>query len=204
MKVSIDNLSNLLSKTINTGLQAHVHKLGFGVHLQSSEDGLIDLELKHELFALVLGVSLEGAKNLLLLSGGETVGGNDGDLLLLVELLVKLGVLLGDLLDVHEALVLGEDLDEADGDLVEVASLLKANVEGADLLNTDTGVQSEHLEALRVLVKLAQEFHVFVHIVEGAVLRCSCKENCCVSAWDGVFLGRGLVVGSRLNPLDIS
>jgi hypothetical protein len=60
------------------------------------------------------------------------------------------------------------------------------------------------LEALRVLVKLTQEFHVFVHIVEGAVLRCSSKENCCVSAWDSVFLGRGLVVRSRLNLLDIT
>lgn len=67
---SIDSLSNLLGKMINTALQAHVHELGFSVHLQSSEDGLIDLELKHELFALVLGVSLEGTEDLLLLSGG--------------------------------------------------------------------------------------------------------------------------------------
>jgi len=67
---SIDNLGNLLSKTINTGLQAHVHELRFSVHLQSSEDGLIDLELKHELFALVLGISLESTEDLLLLSGG--------------------------------------------------------------------------------------------------------------------------------------
>lgn len=87
---------------------------------------------------------------------------------------------------------------------MEVASLLKTDVEGADLLNTDTGVQSEHLEALRVLVQLAQEFHVFVHIEEGAFLRCSSKENCCVSAWDGVLLGRRLVIGSRLNFLDIT
>jgi hypothetical protein len=54
------------------------------------------------------------------------------------------------------------------------------------------------------LVQLAQEFHVFVHIVESAFLRSSSKENCCVSAWDGVLLGRGLVVGSRLNLLDIT
>jgi uncharacterized protein YhhL (DUF1145 family) len=60
------------------------------------------------------------------------------------------------------------------------------------------------LEALRVFVKLVQEFHVFVHIIEGSVLRSSCEENGGVSAWDGVFLGRRLVVGSRLNLLDIS
>jgi len=51
---SIDKLRIFLSKTINTGLQAHVNEFGYGVHLQSSEDGLINLELKHELFALVL------------------------------------------------------------------------------------------------------------------------------------------------------
>jgi hypothetical protein len=54
------------------------------------------------------------------------------------------------------------------------------------------------------LIELTQEFHVFVHIIESAFLRCSSKENCCVSAWDGVLLGRGLVVGSRLNLLDIT
>jgi hypothetical protein len=185
-------------------LQAHVHELRLGVHLQSSEDSTIDLELNDEFLALVLGVGLESSEDLLLLISRETVGRDDGDLLLLVELLVKLGVLLSYFLNEHEALVLSEDFDEADGDLVEVASLLKASIEGADLLHTNTGILSEQLEALTVSVELTEELHVFVNIVESSLLRSSCEENSSVSAWDGVFLRGGLVVGSRLDLLDIT
>ncbi len=193
-----------MSETINARSQTHVHELCLSVHLQSAEDGLFDLELDDEFLALVLGVGLEGCEDLLLFLSGEAVSRNDGDLLFLVELLIELGVLLSDLLDEHEALVLGEDLDEADGHVVEVTGLAQACVEGADLLAADTCVLGEHLEALAVGVDLAKEFHVFEHTVKGAVLGGSGEKDGCIAAWDGVLLGGGLVVGSRLNLLDIT
>jgi hypothetical protein len=52
------------------------------------------------------------------------------------------------------------------------------------------------LEAFRVVIKLSKELHVFVDVVEGARLRGSGEENGGIAAWNGVFLGRGLVIGS--------
>lgn len=202
--LSINSLLDLLSKTINARSQTHVHELRLGVHLQSAEDGLFDLELDDELLALVLGVGLESCEHLLLLLSGEAVSRNDGDLLFLVELLVKLGVLLSDLLDEHQALVLGEDLNEADGNFVEVAGLTQTCVEGADLLATDTGILGEHLETFAVSVDLSKEFHVFEDVVKGTVLGGGGEKDGCVAAWNGVLLRGGLVVGSRLNLLDIT
>lgn len=202
--LSIDHLLNLLRKTINTGGQTHVHELGLSVHLQSTENSLIDLELDLEFLVLVLGVGLEAVENLLLLVLGKAVGRDHGDLLLLVELLVELGILLRDFLDEHQTLVLSEDLNEADGHCVEVASLLEALVELTDLLHADTSVLGEQLEALRVGVQLAQELHVFVHVVKGALLRSGGEEHASIAAWDGVFLGRRLVVGGGLDLLHIT
>jgi hypothetical protein len=141
---------------------------------------------------------------LLLLVGGEAVGGNHSDLLFFVELLIELGVLLGNLLDEHQALVLGEDLDEADGHLVEVTGLAQTCVEGADLLATDTGILCELLEAFTVGIELSNEFHVFEYIVKSSLLGGSCEEDGCIAAWDGILLGRGLVIRSRLNLLNVT
>lgn len=174
---SIDHLLDLLVEAVNTGGETHVHELGFGVHLETAEDGLVYLELDDELFALVLGVCLEAAEDLVLLILVELVGRDDSDLLLLVELLVELAVLLSNLLDEHKALVLSEHLDEAEGHLVEVASLLKASVEQLDFLDTDTSVEGEHLEGLRVGVELTEELHVFVDVVEGTFLRGGGEEH---------------------------
>lgn len=193
-----------MRETINTGSQAHIHELRLSVHLEASEDGLIDLEFNDELLALVLGVGLEAAEDLLLLVLGEAVRGDDGDLLFFVELLVELGVLLGDLLDEHQTLVLSEHLDETDGHCVEVSCLLKALVELTDLLNANSGILGEKLEALRVSVELAQELHIFIHVVESTFLRGSCEEHASIATWDGVFLGGRLVVGSRLDLLHVS
>lgn len=201
---SVNHLLDLLVETVNTGGQAHVHELRLGVHLQAAEDGLIDLELDDELLALVLGVGLERAEDLLLLLSGEAVGREDGDLLLLVELLIELGVLVGNLLDEHETLVLSKDLNEADGDLVEITGLLQALVELLDLLEANTSVLGEELEGLGVAVELGQELHVLVHFIEGACLRSGGEEHGGVAARDGVLLGGGLVVGSRLDALDVA
>ena len=201
---SVDHLLDFLLETVNARHETHVHELRLGVHLQAAENRLLDLELDDELLALVLGVRLQGSENLLLLVSGEAVGGDDGDLLLLVELLVELGVLLGDLLDEHEALVLGEDLDEAGGHVVEVAGLAQARIEGADLLAADAGVLRELLEALAVRVELADELHVLEHVVERALLGGGREENGRVAAWDRVLLRRGLVVGGRLNLLNVT
>ena len=54
------------------------------------------------------------------------------------------------------------------------------------------------------MVELAKELHVFVNIVKGALLGSSGEENGSVSAWDGVFLRRGLVIGSRLDLLNVT
>ena len=202
--VSVDHLLDLLVEAINTRSKTHVHELRLGVHLEPAEDGLVDLELDDEFLALVLGVGLEAAEDLLLLVLGETVGGDDGDLLLLVELLVELAVLLGDLLDEHQALVLREHLDEADGNLVEVTGLLKASVELSDLLDTDTSILGEQLEGLGVGVEFTEESHVFVDIIKSGLLRGGCEEHGSIAPWDGVFLGGGLVVRGGLNFLDIT
>ena len=141
---------------------------------------------------------------MLLLVGGEAVGGNHSDLLFFVELLIELGVLLGNLLDEHQALVLCEDLDEADGHLVEVTGLAQTCVEGADLLATDTGILCELLEAFTVCVELSNEFHVFEYIVKSSLLGGGCEEDGCIAPWDGILLGRGLVIRSRLNLLNVT
>jgi hypothetical protein len=60
------------------------------------------------------------------------------------------------------------------------------------------------LEAFAVSVDFAKEFHVFEHTVKGTVLGGSGEEDGCIAAWDGVLLRGGLVVGSRLNLLDIT
>ena len=162
---SIDHLLDLLVEAIDTGGETHVHELRLGVHLETTKDGLVNLELENELFALVLGVSLETLEDLSLFILIKLVSGDDGDFLLLVELLIEFTVLLSDLLDEHEALVLSEDLDESQGHLVEVTRLLQAGVEQLDLLQAHTGVLGEVLEALGVGVKLAKVFHVFVDLV---------------------------------------
>lgn len=145
---SIDHPLDLLVEAINARSETHVHELGLGVHLEAAQDGLVDFELDHELLPLVLGVRLQGSEHLILLRSGKLGRRDHGDLLLLVELLIELGVLIGNLLDVHEALVLSKDLNEADGDCVEITSLLEALVEFVDFLDADTCVESEHLEAL--------------------------------------------------------
>ena len=122
----------------------------------------------------------------------------------LVELLIEFAELLSDFLDVHESLVLSEDLDEADGDSVEVSGLLEACVEEADFLETDSGILGEHLEALGVSVELAEEFHVLENVVESGFLGGGGEEHSGVAAGDGVFLGRGLVVGGRLDLLHVT
>jgi hypothetical protein len=35
-------------------------------------------------------------------------------------------------------------------------------------------------------------------------LRGSCEEDSCIAAWNGVLLGGGLIVGGRLNLLDVA
>jgi hypothetical protein len=87
---------------------------------------------------------------------------------------------------------------------VEVAGLAQTCVEGADLLATDTGILCELLEAFTVGVELSNEFHVFEYIVKSSLLGGGCEEDGCIAAWDGILLGGGLVVGSRLNLLDIT
>jgi hypothetical protein len=108
-------------------------------------------------------------------------------------LLIELLVLLSDFLNEHESLVLSKDFNELDGDWVEISSSIEESlIEKLDFFHANTSVLSELLEALRVIIKLTKEHHIFKHIVETFLLRSSGEKNCSISAWDSVFFGRWL------------
>jgi len=201
---SIDEPGDFASELLDSGGETHVHELGLRVHLQSSLDGGVHSELELELLVFVLGVGLEGSEDLVLLGGGELLGRDNGDLLLLVEGLVELGVLGGNEVQVGESLVLGEDLDELDGEGVEIGKRLQSLVELLDFLGANACVLRELLERLRVLVQLLEVGEVLVDRVQSLLLRGGREEHSGVPALNSVVLGGGLVVGGRLNLLHVS
>ena len=105
-------LADLGLNAVESAGERHIHEFRLGVHLKAAHDGLINLVVDGELLALVLGIGLKSCNNLRLLVGAELSSRDNGDLLLLVELLVELGVLLGDLVDEVQALVLSEHSQE--------------------------------------------------------------------------------------------
>ena len=193
---SLTELANLVFNAVKSAGKRHVHKLGLSVHLKATKDGLINLVVNSELLAGVLGVGLEGGDNLRLLVGVELRGRDDGDLLLLVELLVELGVLVGDAVEAVETLVLVQHLNESLGGSADTSNFLKDHVELSNLLRSDALVLSEESEHFAVLVDLLEVAHILEDVVEVAVHGGSGEEYAGVTAINGVFLGGRLVVSS--------
>ena len=156
------------------------------------------------MLANVKGVSLEGINDLNLLVLSEVSGRDDRDLLLLVELLVQLAVLLGDLVELAETLVLGEDSQELVSDFAECSSLCEGLIELADFFGANTAILGKEAEHLRVLVDSLQEAHVLEALEKIIVLRSSGEKDTSVAASNSILLVRRLVVVGRVNPLDVT
>ena len=116
--------------------------------MQSALDGWVDSEVKGELLSGVLGVGLQGSQDLSLLGGIQHISGDDGDLFFFVEQLVQLLVPGGNMIDVDQSLVLGQHLQELDGQLVEVSEASQSLVKGLDFSSSYTLVLSEESERL--------------------------------------------------------
>ena len=201
---SVSKLADLAADAVVSARKRHVHELGLRVHLEAAHDRLVDLVVDSELLAFVLGVSLQGRYNLRLLVFGKISGGDDGDLLLLVELLVQFGVLLGDVVDLVQTLVLGQDGQETHGGFAEGSRLLERGVKLGDLFAADATILGEQTELLAVSVDLLHEAQVLVHVVQIAILRSCGEEHSGVTALNGVLLGGWLVIWGRFNHLDVA
>jgi len=156
------------------------------------------------LLALVQGVGLKRRDDLRLLGGRQSRGRDDGDLLLLVELLVQLGVLGANLFDVEKTLVLSENGQEMESSLTERSSFSEGLVELIDFFGSDATILGEETEGIAVTVQFMKVLRVFVHSEEGIVLGGSGEQNARVAALNGIFLRGWLVVGSRLDLTDVS
>ena len=177
MTVSVSKLADLAADAVVSAGERHVHELGLRVHLEAAHDRLIDLVVDSELLALVLRICLQSRNDLRLLVIGEISGRDDRDLLLLVELLVQLGVLFGDVVDLVQALILRQDGQETHGSVAKGRRLLEGDVELGDLFLADATILGEQAELLAIFVDLLHEAQVFVHVVEVAVLRGCGEEN---------------------------
>ena len=138
------------------------------------------------------------------MGSSESFSGDNGDLLLLVELGVEFRELVGDLVDEHEALVLGQDGEEIHGDGGEVGGLGQDPVEGSDFFFANATVLSQQSEIFRVLVELCKVDHVFVDVEESRVSGSGGEKNTGIASFDSVLLAGRLVVGRRLNNLDVA
>ena len=201
---SLGKLGDLLGDSLDTGVERHVHEFRLSVHLETSENGTIDLVLNSEFFSFVSGVGFKGREDLVSLGAGKLSSRDNCDFLLLVELSVQLLELLSNLLNEHKSLVLSKNSQEVDSGIGEGSSLEESLVEQFDFLLANTSVLGELTELLGVNIQLAEVGHVLVDVVESASLGGSGEENGSVSALDGVFLAGGSVVGGRVELLDVS
>jgi len=87
---------------------------------------------------------------------------------------------------------------------VEISDTTESLVEEADLLNSNTSVLSEQLERFGVLIKTLDVSNIFIDGVKSLLLRSTGEENGGISALDGVFLGWWLVIGGRVDLLNIT
>ena len=103
----------------------------------------IDLVLKSESLAFVVGVGTEGSENLILLAGREVFSRDDSDLFFLVEQGIKFLVLLSDFSNDVKTLVLSEHSQEMDCGWVERSGFEESFIELSDLLKSNTGIFGE-------------------------------------------------------------
>lgn len=134
----------------------------------------------------------------------QLIGRNDGDLLLLVELLVQLLVFAGDVLDVDQTLVLSQHGQEVHGAGVEWGDGFEGLVKFTDFFQADTAVFGELSEHLGVGVEFGKVHHVLVHVEESGLLGGSGEQNVGVATFDGVFIGRCFVVWGGINSSNIT
>jgi len=201
---SVNESSDLHSQFIKSRGQGHVHELSLCVHLKTSLDSGVNSVLQLEVFTSIVGVCLQSRKDLSLFTAGERLSGDDGDLLLLVELLVQLDVAGCNSTDVSESLVLSQHFKELNGQRMELAEGVEGLVEQLDLSGSDTCVLSEELERFRVVVQGLNVANVFVNCVQGLVFRSRREEHGGVSSLNGVLLTGRLVAWSALDLLHIS
>jgi len=185
---SLNEFVDLRLDLLQSGGKTHVHEFGFSVHLETTLDRFVNGEVKLEVLTGILWVGLEGREDLGLLAGAQGVSRDDGDLLLLVELLIKLSVFLSDGLDEGESLVLSQNLQELNSKWVEIGDTLQSIVEFGDFLDTDTSVLGEKLETLGVIIEALDIGHIFVDGEEGFLLGGGGEENGGISSLDGVLL----------------
>jgi len=118
--------------------------------------------------------------------------------------LVKLAVSIGNLTNVDESLVLGQHLEELEGDIAEWSGGLESLVKLLDLLGSDSLVLSEESEGLAVGEELLKIFDILENVVELALSGGVSEKNTGVSAFDSIFLAWWLVVWGRLDLLDVA
>ena len=87
---------------------------------------------------------------------------------------------------------------------MEISDTAESLVEEADLLNSNTSVLSEQLERFGVLIKALDVSNIFIDGVKSLLLRSTGEEDGGISALDGVFLGWWLVIGGRVDLLNIT
>ena len=87
---------------------------------------------------------------------------------------------------------------------MEISDTTESLVEEADLLNSNTSVLSEQLERFGVLIKTLDVSNIFIDGVKSLLLRSTGEEDGGISALDGVFLGWWLVIGGRVDLLNIT
>lgn len=104
------------------------------------------------------------------MAGREFFCRDDSDLLFLVELLVKLLIFTGDILNEYKSLVLSQNGQEVKGDGVEFSNFVENLVQLSDFLDADTTVLGELAEHSGVDVKLRKVHHVLVDVEQGITL----------------------------------
>lgn len=201
---SVAELGDFGADAVEARGEGHVHELRLSVHLEATQDSVVNFVVDGELLAFVLGVGLQGAGHLFLLVLREGHSGDDRDFLLLVELLVQLLVLLSDVGEAVETLVLSQDGQETDGRRAERSNFLEGSEHLGHLYGANATVLGEQTEAVAVGVDFSEEVHVLVDFVQMRVLGGSDEKNTCVAALNGVFLRRRFVVRGRINLFDVA
>lgn len=172
--------------------------------MESTLNGGIDSEIKLELLALVLWVSLKGGEDFATLRVVQLLSGNDGDLLLSIQFLVQLLVPIGNTTNIGESLVLGQNLEEFHGKRLEISNRAQSLVEKSDFLSTDTSVLSELFESLRVLVQRLKVNNILINGEKGTFGGSRREEDGGISTLNSVFLGWWLIIRGGFDNLNIT
>ena len=203
MERSFDDFDHFVGQSIDARRKTHVHELRLGVHLESSEDSAVDLELQYELHAFVSGVFLQRCEHIALLRLVQVLSRDNSDLLLIVEQLVQFKIFLRNVIDVHESLTVAADLDEFVRHVVEVSDRAERIVEGIYFPVADSRVSGEELEIFAVFIERDKVSHVLVNFEKRVLQRGGGEEHGGEPALDCIFVDGGLVVVCGVDSLDV-